>query len=161
MQLHVFADSSLTAMCATAYVRAKFQNGKVNVAFVIGKARVAPMKQLTIPKLKLQSALIACRLMESVKKEHDWSFDKVFLWSDSTTVLQWIRSSHKKHQVFIANRLGEILDTTSVDQWRYVPTDSNPADCGTRGLSPDELKESGLSPDELKESIWISGPDFL
>ncbi len=151
LKLHVFADASLNAMCASAYIRAKFPDNTAEAVFVVGKARVAPMKQLTVPKLELQSAVIACRLLDLIKKEHDWTFDKVFLWSDSTTVLQWIRSSHKKHPVFVANRLGEILESTSVDQWRYVPTDQNPADCGTRGLTVEELNKSH----------WISGPRFL
>ena len=56
-------------------------------------------------------------------------------WSDSTTVLQWIRHSDKKQQVFVANRVAEVLEATSVDQWRHVPGEINPADCGTRGLS--------------------------
>ncbi len=151
LQLHIFADASLNAMCASAYIRAKFLDNSSEVVFVVGKARVAPMKQLTVPKLELQSAIIACRLLDLIKKEHDWNFDRIFLWSDSTTVLQWIRSSHKKHPVFVANRLGEILESTSVDQWRYVPTDQNPADCGTRGLTVEELEKSR----------WIAGPKFL
>ncbi|KAG8185305.1 hypothetical protein JTE90_023913 [Oedothorax gibbosus] len=41
--------------------------------------------------------------------------------------------------VFIANRTSEILETTSNDRWLFVPSQDNPADIASRGLSPDKL----------------------
>ena len=40
---------------------------------------------------------------------------------------------------FVANRIGEIQLFTSPNQWRYVPTEFNPADYLTRGLKVLEL----------------------
>ena len=53
--------------------------------------------------------------------------------SDSSTVIHWIYSSHKKLAVSVANRVAEILDNTRFDQWWFVPGIWNPADLGTRG----------------------------
>ena len=72
-------------------------------------------------------------------------------WSDSTTVLQWIHSSHRKQQVFVANRVPEILDTTDISQWKHVSGINNPADIGTRAINVDELKRSE----------WLNGPAWL
>ena len=66
---------------------------------------MAPMKLLTIPKLELQAALRASRLKRFVEDSVTISINKVSLWTDDTTVCQWIRSSASKHPVFVANRL--------------------------------------------------------
>ena len=72
------------------------------------------------------------------------------MWTDSTTVLQWLHSIDKK-PVFVANRVSEILELTTVDEWNHVPTAYNTADAGTRGLSANALLESP----------WLRGPNFL
>ena len=64
----------------------------------------------------------------------------------------WIRGQSREYKPFVAHRIGEICDKSNPDQWRYVPTDLNPADLGTRGMTARELTES---------SKWWNGPDFL
>ena len=49
----------------------------------------------------------------------------------------------------MANRIGEIQSCTNPSQWRYVPTELNPADYLTRGLSVPERKS------------WWEGPHYL
>ena len=44
-----------------------------------------------------------------------------FMWTDSSTVLQWLASADKQ-PVFVANRVAEILETTTIDQRFHVPT---------------------------------------
>ena len=56
------------------------------------------------------------------------------MWTDSTTVLQWL-GSFDKQPIFVANRISEIVQLTTVDQWFHVQTSDNPADAGTRGMS--------------------------
>ena len=53
--------------------------------------------------------------------------------------------------IFVANRVCEILEFTSVDQWNHVAAKDNPADAGTRGLSAEILQLSS----------WHNGPHFL
>ena len=150
-ELHLFADASEDTMCAVAYLRSKPKEYSAHLSFVVGKCRVAPMRHLSIPRLELQAAVTAVRLKEQIVKEHESKIHSCNFWTDSTTVLQWIHSSHRKQQVFVANRVAEILDTTIVSQWNHVSGINNPADIGTRAINVDELKRSE----------WLTGPAWL
>ena len=105
---------------------------------------------MTVPKLELQAALLAARLKREICRALAVTVDKVFMWTDSTIVLHWVNSTNK-HTIFIANRVSEILENTSVDQWNQVATCDNPADAGTRGMFAEILQLSR----------WVRGPDFL
>ena len=87
IQLHNFSDASLEAICIVAYFRAEV-NDEIEISFVLGKCRIAPVKQLSIPRLALQAALYSVRLRALTIKEHDLRIDSVTLWTDSVTVLQ-------------------------------------------------------------------------
>ena len=69
-ELHVFGDASEDAFCAVAYVVTEDVNHQRNVSFIMGKARVAPVKHHTIPKLELMAAITGNRLKEAIIKEH-------------------------------------------------------------------------------------------
>ena len=144
VDLHIFSDASLEAMCMVAYLR-KQENGEV--AFVIGICRVAPIRNMTVAKLEMQAAVFGVRLRE----ENDIEVDEIVHWTDSTTVLQWLHASNNKQPVFLANRVAEILENSTIDQWRHVEGKKNPADVGTRGMTVEALKESE----------WLTGPAWL
>ena len=148
LRLHIFTDASEEAMCIVAYLQ---DEATLKLTYVIGKCRVAPIRHTTIPKLELQAAVYGVRLKRQILREHDVKIDKVYHWTDSSTVLQWLQSAHKKQQVFVANRAAEILESSSMDQWRHVKGIENPADIGTRGMSIEGLKES----------VWLNGPAWL
>ena len=106
---------------------------------------------MMIAKLELQAAVYGVRLRKQILNEHDVIIDKIFHWDDSSTVLQWLQAAHKKLQVFVANRAAEILENSSMDQWRHVKGVENPADIGIRGMSIEGLKES----------VWLNEPAWL
>lgn len=118
----------------------------------MARSRVAPKKQLTIPRLELSAALTGAQLSQLLKSELKIPIDKTVLWSDSAVVLTWLQSESCRYKVFVANRITEILNLTSPDQWRYVETRHNPADDITRGKRLTELTE---------QSRWSRGPGFL
>ena len=135
-------------MCILAYLQ---DGATLKLTYVIGKCRVAPIRHMTVPKLELQAAVYGVRLRKQILNEHDVKIDKIYHWTDSSTVLQWLQAAHKKQQVFVANRAAEILENSSMDQWRHVKGVENPADIGTRGMSIEGLKES----------VWLNGPAWL
>ena len=122
-------------------VTAKDSGSTTEFAVVFGKARVAPMKALTIPTLERQASLLASRLRKEVQRALTMRKDKVFMWTDSTTVLQWVHSIENQ-SVFVANRVAEILELTTTDEWNYVQSWDNPADAGSRGISATALPNS-------------------
>ena len=63
-----------------------------------------------------------------------------------------IQVQSREYKLFIAHRVGEIHEFSAPNHWRYVPTDVNPADLGTRGLTVEELASGDL---------WWNGPEFL
>ena len=117
------------------------KTGERTVRFLVGKAGVATMKHHT-PKLELMAALTGKRLKDLNIRGHSIKFQVVFRWIDSTTVLQWLRNSDQKEPTFVANRVKEILHSSTVGEGRHVSGENNSADHWTRGLTIKELKHS-------------------
>ena len=151
-ELHVFSDAPEKAFSAVSYLRTIHDDNHISIDFLIGKARVAPIKRLTIPNLELQAPTLGSRLAVYIKEELDIRIAETFMWTDSTTVLHWINNTNERHKIFVANRLNIILDSTDASDWRYVPTSDNPADDGTRGYTASQMNVN---------SRWIQGPPFL
>lgn len=55
--VHVFVDASDRAMAAEAYVRGTDANG-MKVSLTAAKCKLAPSSQHSIPRLKLQAAVL-------------------------------------------------------------------------------------------------------
>jgi hypothetical protein len=151
IQLHTMVDASEKAYAAVCYWSIQHPDG-IEVKFVASKNKVAPKKQLSIPRLELQAAVLGARLAETLLQEHRLKVDKKFFWSDSQTVLSWIASDHRKYRQFVANRVSEILDSTSILDWHWVPSKSNVADEATK-----RQKQLDMS----INSRWFQGPAFL
>ena len=80
-----------------------------------------------------------------------WDMNNVLYFTDSTTVLWWIRT-FKELDVFVGNRVCRILDASNKSQWYHVSTEQNPADIPTRGMSGKLLARCKL---------WWEGPPFF
>ena len=59
VQLHHFLDASNKGYGECSYLRLQNDIRNVNCAFVMGKARVTPLKTVTIPRLELTAALVS------------------------------------------------------------------------------------------------------
>ena len=153
LELHTFADASMEAYCAVSYVRAEdLMSENITCNMIRSKTRVAPIKQLSIPRLELQACLMACQLSSMVRDDLGVNFESYF-WTDSKIALAYIMNDDKKFAPFVANRLTDINLLSAKKDWRYVSTHDNPADLGTRGKV--------LTHEELTNSIWFTGPEWL
>ena len=94
----------------------------------MGKSRVAPMKQIIIPRLELTAVTVAVRTDKMLKSELDVEITDSVFWSDSMAVLRYINNSSSRFQTFLANRLSVIHDGSNLEQWHYVATKLYPAD---------------------------------
>ncbi|XP_072172027.1 uncharacterized protein [Diadema setosum] len=150
--LHHFCDASEVGYAAVSYLRLTSKSGAVHCAFVLGKTRLAPMKVVSIPRLELMAAVLAVTMDQCIKGELEIKINETVFWTDSTAVLQYVRSESRRFKTFVANRVARIHASSAPEQWRHVDTKSNPADDGSRGLKASEL---------LKYQRWIIGPDFL
>lgn len=86
----------------------------------MARSRVAPRKQTSIPRLELCAALTRAQLAKLLSKELSVHSDDIILWTDSTTVLNWLRSDSCRYKVFVGTRIAEIQDVTLMSNWRYV-----------------------------------------
>ena len=153
VELHSFSDASPKGYGAAVYIRVPLGEGSYAVSLVMAKGRVAPLKQISLPRLELLGCLIAARLLVFVRKALRLpDVTPCYCWSDAMIALAWIRASPRKWKQFVANRVTEIQSLTSPSSWSHVSSADNPADLTTRGLSAEELVGS---------SLWRSGPSWL
>ena len=123
--LHGFGDASKRAYCAVIYLVTIVDN-KAFVKLIASKTRVAPIKELTIPRLELMAARILAQLMHAVKKalETEYSFEGIRYWTDSKTTLCWIRNTADWKQ-FVQHRVDEILKLSAKNEWGHCPGKEN------------------------------------
>lgn len=151
MELHQFSDASNTGYGSCSYLRYKNSKNEVYRSLVMAKARVAPTKITSIPRLELAAAVTSSKMSVMLKSELEMSIDEEFFWTDSQVVLAYIINEAKRFHVFVANRVQLIREITNSDQWHYVDTTQNPADHASRGFDAADISSTN----------WFSGPKFL
>ena len=112
------------------------------------KSRVPPLKQLTIPRLELQAAVLASRLAKTIVKECTIQFGDVKFFTHSSITLAWIQSS-SSFKPFVSTRVGEIQNNSDPSQWKHIPVEENVVDDVSRGLNVRQLT-----------GRWMNGPEF-
>ena len=152
-ELHHFCDASLSAYDSVSYLRAVNAEGKIHCTLLLGKSRLAPIRQMTIPRLELCAAVIAVRMDRMLSRELTLEIQDSVFWTDSMIVLQYIYTRSKRFQTFVANRLSVIPDGSVPNQWRKVGTKENPADDVSRGLRGVEMVSSDRWKRVLKECM--------
>lgn len=123
-------------MGACIFVRTTDTLEKHHSYLLYSKSRIAPLKTISIPRLKLCAAELLVKLKRIVELALGISDIQIFYWCDSTIVLSWIAAETVTWKTFVANRVSKIQNYSNRDQWRNVKTDSNPADIVSRGVTP-------------------------
>ena len=152
-QLHHFSDASEIGFGSVSYPRLVDSTGRIHCTILQGKSRLVPLKQVTVPRLELSAMTVSVRLDKVLKRELELPLtDASTFWTDSTSVLRYIKNENKRFHTFVANRIVMVRDGSHPDQWRHVGGDLNPADDLSRGLSAEAL---------LNSERWLKGPEFL
>lgn len=152
LELHAFSDSSLNAFGSCVYLRSIDNKGKIHSELLCSKSRVGPLKATTIARLELQGAVLMVELVARLLQLLSKKINKVCYYTDSTTVLAWIRAPSYTWETYVANRVAKIQANSEIEQWSYIKGEFNPADVISRGLDLQTL---------LKSHVWFNGPDFL
>jgi hypothetical protein len=148
--IHCFCDASIEAYACIFYLRVQCGN-ECDVSFLLSKARVTPMKAVSIARLELMAAQLGAETSIQVREYLGHNLP-VYYYTDSVDVLFWINQPSKLFRMFISNRAGVIQSLTKVKNWFHVPSKQNAADIATRGMKVAELAECKL---------WWRGPEFL
>ena len=75
------------------YLRLENAFKERHCSFIMGKSRVVPLKQKTIPLLELMTATVAVRTNRMLLNEIEIHVDHVTCWTDSVAVLRYIQNS--------------------------------------------------------------------
>lgn len=67
--VELFSDASNTGYGQCSYLRLTDDRQQVHCSFMMGKARVTPMKHVTIPRLELTAALLSAKISAFLKRE--------------------------------------------------------------------------------------------
>ncbi|XP_061891197.1 uncharacterized protein LOC133641474 isoform X1 [Entelurus aequoreus] len=149
-EIVIFCDASTKAIAAVAYLKITEKNGTNHVGFLMGKAKLTPLSEQTVPRLELCSAVLAVELAELITSEMDMEVDITF-YSDSKIVLGYISNDTRRFYLYVSNRVQRIRSFSHPEQWKHVSTEANPADIATRSVSAKHLSST----------TWLCGPAFL
>ena len=150
--LHSFSDACEKAYAAAVYSRHEYEDKSITTQLISSKTRLPLLKAISIPRLELMGALIGVLLTKQISAALEIPMKDATFWVDSMNVFHWIHGRSRDYKPFVAHRVGEIHHESCPVQWKYVPTELNPADFGSQGMNVSEIKNS--------EQWWFR-PEFL
>ena len=163
-QLHVYSDASKYGYGFVAYRRTEWE-GEVDVKYLFSKSRVIPKESSktrhfnAIPRFELQAGTSAVEFKQVFLEEAGEEYGEVFIWCDSTCVINQVKDEKTRFDTFVANRLSRIRADSDPAEWHYVNTKDNPADYTSRGLEAKDT-ESWRKFHEGPECLWKRQEDW-
>ena len=149
VHLHLFADASNLACCA-ATVAVVEQQGGMSKGLLTSKSQISN-RNTSISRLELVGGHMAANMAKNLHGAlQRWLISSTTIWMDSMVELYWLTNPAKSWNVFVANRVRKIAEATSEIgiTWKYVPTDMNLADLGSRGA-------------QMERGNWLTSPNWL
>ena len=168
IELHAFGDAGKEMLCGVIYFKfLNEENEYLSHQLIYAKTFTVPNKEekRTIPELELQISTNFIKMTEEVIKSHRVKIEKVYYYTDSTTVYTWIKHGCKKASIYTKNRLNKITNGSDPQDWNWVSTDMMPADFGTKEITtikvefsnpwfqPEYFKLSEREKDSMREKL--------
>ena len=150
--LHHLMDASKKAVSAEIIAIVVQPSGKTQ-GLLSSKARLRK-RGLSMPSQELVSCQMGANLATNTSNAlKGLPLKENNCWTDRKVALCWLTKPFKNWKTFVANRVRKIEEITRSWNitWRYVRTDMNHADYGTRTSTVEKLHEIG----------WWEGPDWL
>ena len=151
-EVHSFSDASQSGIGQVSYLRVVNENKDVHVSFLMSKARVAPIKPMSIPRMELTAAVVSVNVTAMLEHELDYTSLQSVCYTDSEVMIVYIHNDARRFHVYVGNRIQHFCDHTSPEQWHHVPGKDNPADKASRSLTASQL---------LDNRRWFHGLEFL
>ncbi|CAH2090124.1 unnamed protein product [Euphydryas editha] len=142
----------IIAYAAVVYCRIIDGSAQTHSHLITAKTKVAPIKQISIPRLELCGSVLVANLLIEVAEVMKIPKANILAWTDSSVVLAWLNDHPSRWKTYVANRTSEILSLLNNTQWVYVKSKDNPADIASLGVS---------SVDLLNDDLWKRGPGWL
>ncbi|KAL6734937.1 hypothetical protein Aduo_005424 [Ancylostoma duodenale] len=154
----VFSDASNRVCAAVAYLICRpIGTAQPYSNILMSESKLAPSGKITTPRMELLACHMAAKLSQFLRKELAIRLNSIRFLSDSQIALYWIHSK-KTLKTFVNNRvkyiravMDELVSEKIETRFYYVSTESNPADCATRGLNASEIVDH----------TWWHGPGFI
>ena len=160
--LIIFTDASEQCYGFSCYARYS-EGDEVKTNSLFANSKNAPQKKKSLPTLELLGVFLAFKCLPTILKAvNDVITGDVTICVDAQVVLSWLLTEKvKAKNVFAKNRIKDISVAKKLiyDQsklnvvYKYVPTNENPADMLTRGLSVNDF--------QTKFELWTHGPEFI
>ena len=112
-EFHFFSDASEIGYGQCTYLRQLNDLGEVHCCLVFSKARVTPLKIVTIPRTELIAAHLSVKISKLLAPAFD-DIDERYYWTDSKIVLSYLNNDVKRFHIFVANRLQQIKDHCTI-----------------------------------------------
>ena len=128
------------------------KDNKTLTSLACSNNRLAPVKRITLPLLKLLAALVGMRPLHYFCTATGYDINHAILWSDVTVTLGWIRSDPNRWKAFVCNRVTEIQTFMNNTQWRHCTGLDKPADHLSQRLFGDQIRSL---------DIWWHGSSLL
>ena len=146
------ADASESLVCVAIYARFELPQSMHSCQLIFSRSKIIP-QYTTMPRAELIAATLNATTGHVVKMSLGKYHKSCLKLCDSQVVLHWIHSTKAELKLLVRNRVIEINRLTNKDDWRYIASQENSADLGTRRIT----NISKVATD----SVWVNGKPWM